>query len=1094
MSFPRQDNINFSHLDVFLTEERHYDGWVLGNDDRIPARTCTLWTLILAYLKRRLGLDLGLQPRESTGGRWGVDLVAKYCVPSPDRALLHPRVKPSVAGNMVGQDAPERMLHPTLAPELVFLSYCISWLGAYTAIQLHIHASLSSDQRMYWFWRSLSSIAFGFCAVWSMHFLGMLACKFDVRIAFNAPLTILSALFAVLFTFAASLSSEHWRLEYLRRCTRWAVDSVAQTWRGRSSYGAYQPLVGLPRGQDTLLLEPDSARESPCISRAVSLSSSAPTDGGLDSPDSPDAAEYNSNGCASALRPPHLDLEPGWTPWLARQRAQLTAAHLLRAGALAAAIDTMFYLAMAAMEIHEGRIEWHWARGAAAYAGTLALCTGAGLAMAGMELHVGRQMLVATLSAASVCSMHYFGMEATTMWTRAPSEPGTGFPAYLTWTIIGSSLLVCIAANALLANRAVCARRRMAETLRAKRSLWRVIAEKEAAERAHELKQRFISIASHEATLCPMHCALCTIRTPLHTVSGYAELLACTVLSGEQRMFLSHIQQACHTVNLITENVLDFSKLERDNSESAAHPVVVEPRKLLDGIARQAAAAESRPDHHTADTIICVSPRVPAALLLDETYTMRVLMNLYSNAAKFTERGFVSLVLDMDSDGRHLVVTVRDTGIGIPHGLREAIFEPFRQADSSLTRAHYGAGLGLSIVKHLVHRMDGTIAVDSVLGGGSTFTVRLPTQAAEPPAAPAAHPQAHLPQPPHPHLPHPHLPHPHPPHLPQLPSAGKRRMKVVCADPRAERLYVELWKQFGCEAQVASPRTSAEEFCRDADILWADATSMRASEGLARLAATLGAEVHSDNTDNTDKTDRTAARRPLLCIVYSVAEDLLALGAGVKAERVYLVRQPVVMHAVLAFLDAAYLQAESELRAPVGDATVTSPVTPARASPRASSRAPQPGHQTRTPMAKVLLVEDNLVRNDIDELHRLFCASSTHRCAEQINQRLGKRLVEKLGYEVNTANNGQEAVQIASQGGYGICLMDLQMPIMDGFAATTRIRELERNGTFRGRMWIIALSANVTHESAEKGRAAGMDHFLPKPLRLDALQTALEQA
>jgi len=111
----------------------------------------------------------------------------------------------------------------------------------------------------------------------------------------------------------------------------------------------------------------------------------------------------------------------------------------------------------------------------------------------------------------------------------------------------------------------------------------------------------------------------------------------------------------------------------------------------------------------------------------------------------------------------------------------------------------------------------------------------------------------------------------------------------------------------------------------------------------------------------------------------------------------------------------------------------------------------------------------------------------------QINQRLGKRLVEKLGYKVDTANNGQEAVQMASQGGYGICLMDLQMPVMDGFAATKRIRELEQDGTFLTRMRIIALSANVTHESAEKGRAVGMDNFLPKPLRLDALQTALNQ-
>jgi len=119
---------------------------------------------------------------------------------------------------------------------------------------------------------------------------------------------------------------------------------------------------------------------------------------------------------------------------------------------------------------------------------------------------------------------------------------------------------------------------------------------------------------------------------------------------------------------------------------------------------------------------------------------------------------------------------------------------------------------------------------------------------------------------------------------------------------------------------------------------------------------------------------------------------------------------------------------------------------------------------------KVLLVEDNL-----------------------INQRLGKRLVEKLGYEVTTASHGREAVEAVKRERFDMCLMDCQMPVLDGFAATQEIRALEENGTLPGRLRIVALTANVTADSEEKCRASGMDAFLPKPLRLDDLEMALQQ-
>lgn len=232
----------------------------------------------------------------------------------------------------------------------------------------------------------------------------MLACKFDVRIDFNTPLTILSAVFAILFTFAASLSNDYWKMEFFRRWMRWVVNLVGQLWNGQRNHRDYQPLVGLPRDRGSISLEPNACQGSrDRVSRTFSSSSSTTirARNGLGSPESTELCEIEYDISA----PTHV----GWKSWLARQYEQITVYHFLRAVVLAAAIDSMFYIAMLAMEIDEGYLEWHFARIVESYLVTLLLCIGACLAMVDMELHIGRQMLVATLSAASVCSMHYFG-------------------------------------------------------------------------------------------------------------------------------------------------------------------------------------------------------------------------------------------------------------------------------------------------------------------------------------------------------------------------------------------------------------------------------------------------------------------------------------------------------------------------------------------------------------------------------------------------------------------------------------------------------------------------------------------------------------
>lgn len=131
------------------------------------------------------------------------------------------------------------------------------------------------------------------------------------------------------------------------------------------------------------------------------------------------------------------------------------------------------------------------------------------------------------------------------------------------------------------------------------------------------------------------------------------------------------------------------------------------------------------------DLLVVVAPDVPSSLFLDETYIQRILMNLLSNALKFTTSGYILLLVEID--GGNLVATVKDTGCGIPKSFLPDLFEPFKQAQTRGTQR--GTGLGLSIIKQLLHKMHGSIDVDSKHVGdpgvqqdqsGSTFTITLP--------------------------------------------------------------------------------------------------------------------------------------------------------------------------------------------------------------------------------------------------------------------------------------------------------------------------------------------------------------------------------
>ncbi|MCK7592210.1 hybrid sensor histidine kinase/response regulator [Pseudomarimonas salicorniae] len=555
-----------------------------------------------------------------------------------------------------------------------------------------------------------------------------------------------------------------------------------------------------------------------------------------------------------------------------------------------------------------------------------------------------------------------------------------------------------------------------------------LLAAKQAAEAATMAKGEFLATMSHE------------IRTPLNGIIPLLDILLTSPLGPDQRDYVQTAFGSARQLLRIVDDILDYSKLEASKLE--LETVGLNLKEVLEGVQR---LMEKPAEAKQIGLNLAIDPSVRLAVRGDPVRLRQILTNLVSNAVKFTDRGAVTLSVSRRGETRthhDLRFEVRDTGCGVAPEAASKLFKPFSQADASTTRTFGGTGLGLVICKRIVDLMGGQIGVESELGKGSVFWFQIPMLKAVGDMGSARH------------------------H-----GLQGSRILVLSSDPQLLRRLSVSIPQWGATPVPASNTQEALTKLRAAanrpdafsfQLLMVDLNSVRTTAlglhrnlmregGLEdlRVVYLQGEEPPPEEIVNSDRvlvlprSSNDAELRQLL------GRHLDDPGASTGAA------EPDVRVSAPARGAARPLPAAPAARP-----------RPAAPEPAAPAPSPPPGPKLRGHM---LLVEDN-----------------------PVNRQVAQRLLSLSGLTMDCAENGREAVDMSARGRYDAVLMDCQMPVLDGYAATREIREREKKAGM-DRIPIIAMTANAMVGDREKCLNAGMDDYLSKPLNRHLLEQTIRK-